>query len=172
MRTYHLTIFPLAAWAKKQIDKIRRFFLWKGEENANGGHCIVNWPSISKPKALGGLGVPELDKFGRAPQLQWLWQEWTDPSKPRAGSELPYKPVDRLLFNASTIVTGGDGMKTKFWHHSWVDGEAPRNIVPHLFELARRKNRFVQQELHNHAWIWALRGRITTATHVEESISL
>ena len=27
MPTYHLTVFPLAAWAKKKIDKIRRSFL-------------------------------------------------------------------------------------------------------------------------------------------------
>ena len=30
MPTYHLTMFPLAAWAKRKIDKIRRSFLWKG----------------------------------------------------------------------------------------------------------------------------------------------
>jgi hypothetical protein len=42
MPTYHLTIFLLAAWAKKKIDKIRRSFLWKGEKNANGEHCLVN----------------------------------------------------------------------------------------------------------------------------------
>ena len=33
MPMYHLTVFPLAAWAKKKIDKIRRSFLWKGDEN-------------------------------------------------------------------------------------------------------------------------------------------
>jgi hypothetical protein len=27
MPTYHLTVFPLAAWARKKIDKIRRSFL-------------------------------------------------------------------------------------------------------------------------------------------------
>lgn len=118
MPTYHLTVFLLAAWAKKQIDKIRRSFLWKGEENADGVHCLVNWPSVSKPKDLGGLGVPELDKFGRALRLRWLWQEWTDPSKLWVGPKVPCKPVDRLLFNASTIVTVGDGMKTQFWHHN------------------------------------------------------
>ena len=42
MPTYHLTVFPLVAWAKRKIDKIRRSFLWKGKENANGGHCLVN----------------------------------------------------------------------------------------------------------------------------------
>jgi hypothetical protein len=29
MPTYHLIVFPLAAWAKKKIDKIRRSFLWE-----------------------------------------------------------------------------------------------------------------------------------------------
>jgi len=53
--------------------------------------------------------------------------------------DLPYKPADRLLFNASTIVTVGDGKKAHFWHHSWLDGEAPKNLAPHLFELVKRK---------------------------------
>jgi hypothetical protein len=61
MPTYHLT-----AWARRKIDKIRGSFLWKGEENANDGHCLVNWPTATKPKDLGGLGVPDLDRFGRA----------------------------------------------------------------------------------------------------------
>jgi len=63
-------------------------------------------------------------------------------------------------------------MKTQFWHHSWLDGEAPRNLAPHLFGLVRRKNRLVQHELHNHTCIRALRARITTVTHVEEFVSL
>ena len=86
--------------------------------------------------------------------------------------DLPCKPADRLLFNASTIVTVGDGKKAQFWHHSWLDGEAPKNLAPHLFELVKRKNRTVQQELHNNCWILLLRGRITTATHLEEFVSL
>ena len=66
MPTYHLTVFPLAAWAKRKIDKIRRSFLWKGEENANSGHCLVNGPTVTRPKDLGALGVHDLDRFGRA----------------------------------------------------------------------------------------------------------
>jgi hypothetical protein len=129
-------------------------------------------PLASKPKELGGLGVPDLDKFSRELWLRWLWQDWVDPSKSWAGSELPYKPTNRLLFNASTIVTVGNGTKAQFWHHSWLEGEAPRNLAPQLFELVRRKNRSVQQELQNDGCIRSLRGKITTATHQEEFISL
>ena len=74
---YCITVFPLAVWARKKIDKIRRSFLWKGEGNANGGHCLVNWPTVCMPKDLGDMGVPDLERFGRALRLRWLWQEWT-----------------------------------------------------------------------------------------------
>jgi len=87
------------------------------------------------------------------------------------GCELPCKPSDRLLFNASTIVTIGNGAKAQFWHNSWLDGEAPRNLAPHLFQLVKRKNRSVQQELQNNKWIRSLQGKITTATQVEEFVS-
>jgi hypothetical protein len=37
-------------------------FVWKGDENANGGHWLTNQPMMSKPKGLRGLGVSDLDK--------------------------------------------------------------------------------------------------------------
>jgi hypothetical protein len=162
----------LAAWARKKIDKIRRSFLWKGEENANGGHCLVNWPTVTRPKDFGGLGIPDLEKFGRALRLRWLWQDWTDDSKPWAGSELPCNKADRLLFKASTVITIGDGAKARFWHDNWLDGEAPKNLAPHLFELVSRKNRSVQQELHNGRWMHYLRNRVNTTEYIEEFVSL
>ena len=86
--------------------------MWKGEENANGGHCLVNWQTVTRPKDLSGLGVLDLERFGRALRLRWLWQEWVDDSKPWSGSELPCTDVDRLLFNSSINITLGDGAKT------------------------------------------------------------
>jgi len=111
--------------------------------------------------------LPDLEKFGRALRLRWLWQEWVHKSKPWVGSDLPCNKADRLLFHASIIVMVGEGQKTRFWHNSGLEGEAPRNLASHLFQLVRRKNRTVQQELHNGAWIRSLRDKITTATHIE-----
>jgi hypothetical protein len=86
--------------------------------------------------------------------------------------DLPCNDVDRLLFNFSTTISLGDGAKARFWHSNWLDGEAPKYLAPNLFRLASRKNRTVQQELRNNNWICSLRGRITTATHIEEFVSL
>jgi hypothetical protein len=116
--------------------------------------------------------VIDLAKFSRALRLRWLWQEWTTVDKPWVGTAVPCNETDRLLFNASTVIHVGNGNKTRFWHHSWLDGEAPKNLAPHLFQLVRRKNKTVQQELTNDAWIETLRGEISTATQLQEFVSL
>ncbi|KAJ1286483.1 hypothetical protein BS78_03G355400 [Paspalum vaginatum] len=172
MPTYHLTIFPLSKWARNQIDKVRRSYLWKGKDNANGGHCLDNWPTVSRPKDLGGLGVLDLEKFGRALKLRWLWQEWTYDSKPWGGLQVPRNTYDRLLFQASTYVTVGNGAKAKFWRDAWLDGEAPYNLAPHLFALVKRKNRSMLQELTNTTWIKPLRRKIIMTVQIEEFVSL
>jgi hypothetical protein len=35
-----------------------------------GGHCLVNLRKVQQPKELGGLGVLDLELFGRALQLR------------------------------------------------------------------------------------------------------
>jgi hypothetical protein len=93
-------------------------------------------------------------------------------SKPWLGSELPCSDVDCILFNSSITITLGDGAKARFWHHNWLEGEAPRYLASNLFKLAPRKNRAVQHELWNNNWIRSLRERITSAVHIEEFMSL
>jgi hypothetical protein len=65
-------VFNLKKWAFKNLDKIRRNFLWEGAEQANGGHCLVQWAKVQKPKQLGGLGVLDLELFSRALRIRWL----------------------------------------------------------------------------------------------------
>ncbi|WVZ93250.1 hypothetical protein U9M48_039246 [Paspalum notatum var. saurae] len=106
MPTYHLTIFCLAKWARKKIDKVRHSFLWKGTDNAHGGHCLVNWPTICLTKNLGGLGVLDHDCFG-CPLRLYNSKTW-------AGLLIPCNNADRLLFQASISISIGNGKKTKF----------------------------------------------------------
>lgn len=60
----------------RDIDKIRRNFLWHGvaQKKIN----LANWETVCKTKNLGGLGVTDLIKFNRALILKWFWK-WESP---------------------------------------------------------------------------------------------
>jgi hypothetical protein len=53
---YHAMALDLAQGIIHVIDKIRRGFLWRGRKNAKGGHCLVAWKKVKRPKELGVLG--------------------------------------------------------------------------------------------------------------------
>jgi hypothetical protein len=73
--TYHARAIPLSKWARDKINKIARNFIWAGDdaEHASGGHALVNWKTVYRPKDLGGLGMTDLERSGRALCLRWPW---------------------------------------------------------------------------------------------------
>ncbi|PVH32720.1 hypothetical protein PAHAL_9G468800 [Panicum hallii] len=165
MPTYFLTVFRPQKWAIKKIDKLRRSFLWKGTAETNGGRCLVRWTKTMRPKKF-----VDLDLFGRALRLRWLWFQWTAPERPWVGTEPPVNAVDKQLFRASTTVTLGDGEMASFWQSSWMDGHAPMDLYPALYRLAWRKNRSVKEELMNQSWtrgLWRMETVSEMANFVE-----
>jgi hypothetical protein len=165
--TYFLTVFEPKKWVIKKMDKIRRSFLWKGADNANGGHCLVRWTKVKRPKKLGGLGVLDLELFSRALRLRWLWYQWSDPNRPWVGTDVPCGEADKQLFRACTCVTVGNGNRAKFWESAWLHGKAPRDLAPNLYKLAWRKNKSVSEDLMNDNWTRGL-WRLSTATELAE----
>jgi hypothetical protein len=49
----------------------------------------------------------------------------------------------------------------------WLDGVAPKELAPNLFQVARFNKRIVSSKLHNDSWIRNL-PNITTPTQLEE----
>jgi hypothetical protein len=145
MLTYFMTVFKMRKWAIARIDKFRRGFLWKGHEldNAHGGHCLVSWQIYTRPKKYGGLGIKDLEKFGKALRLRWLWFHWD--TKERSWKHLLKirDPIDRQLFFASTEIQVGDGKGTPFWEARWLHGAAPKDLAPNLYKIARFKSRLI-----------------------------
>ena len=96
MLIYLVLVLNLPQWALKEIDKVRRGFLWRGRKDARGGHCLLAWPKVKRflwrgrkdargghcllawPKVkrlpnLGGLGISHLQDMSWALRLRWLW---------------------------------------------------------------------------------------------------
>jgi hypothetical protein len=62
MPTFFMSTFMLSKWTIKEIDKIRRKFLWHGHKNQTRGIYVnpIAWHIVIKPKYIGGLGVLDL----------------------------------------------------------------------------------------------------------------
>ena len=81
---YLAMALDLPTWALKAIDKIRRGFLWKERKDIKGGHCLLAWSKVTRPEALGGLGISQLQQLNWALRMRWLWLHKTEPNKPWA----------------------------------------------------------------------------------------
>jgi hypothetical protein len=133
--TYHITVFELSKRALKKIDMIRRNFLWHCFEDRRQGQCLVNWKRVQRPKSLGGLGILDLERFGRALRLR-QWYVRKSRSKPWNGITIHSSAIEMTLFRTCTSTTLGNGETTSFWHDHWLIGSAPKHVAPLLFWLA------------------------------------
>ncbi|WVZ72900.1 hypothetical protein U9M48_021288 [Paspalum notatum var. saurae] len=157
----------------EEFDKLRKRFLWAGNENLTGGKCKVNWPTVSRPQDLGGLGVLDIHNFARALRLRWLWRRWDVPDAPWAGLEIPCNNTDRLLFAAATTIVLGDGAKTSFWHCAWAKGRCPKDIAPDIFAASRGRKLSVREALTDQAWVRRIDLQaIRTASHLHQFVDL
>ena len=130
MATFHISALSLPKWILRKVEKIIRGFLWQKEDQTqtSGGHSLVNWKTVCRPRRLGGLGIADHEGFGRALRLRWPWLQWMDPKRPWVGADLPCDQADMNLFRASTTITLGDGRKALFWHDNW-SGRGPLTLL-------------------------------------------
>jgi hypothetical protein len=136
----------------KEIDKLRRRFLWVGDQELSRGKCKVAWVRVCMPPSNGGAGIIELETFSRALRLRWLWYYWDDRNRPWKNFELPVDNVDISLFNTATLVEIGNGEKASFWTTRWLHGVALATVYPALFKHSRRKNITVKEARTDNKW--------------------
>lgn len=152
--TYYLTAPD--KWLIKKVDKLRKNFLWDADDGNIGGKSLVNWRQVCTPKRYGGLGVKNIECFGRALRLRWEWFRWGEEDRPWKGSDTPCNSTDKQLFASCTRIQLGDGNTAFFWTDRWLNGEAFSVSTPELFKLARFKKLTVKQGLHNNKWMTGL----------------
>ena len=72
MPIFQLISVKQPKWFIKQIDKMRRAFLWVGSDAVSGGKCLIKRSQVCSPLELGGLGIPDLICQGRALRVRSL----------------------------------------------------------------------------------------------------
>ena len=166
MLIYVASALDLPPWCLKAIDKIRRNFLWRGRKEANGGHCLIAWPKVARPKELGGLGILDLQRFGWALRVRWLWLGKTEPERPWSAFPIPVHNCAKSLFATAVHSEVGNGANIKFWTDRWLDGRSIEMLAPNLFACVPRRRvnkRTVQEALTNDKWLEDIQGHYSVA---------
>jgi hypothetical protein len=112
--TYLLTVLKPPKKFYKEFKKMRRPFLWAGDQELHGSKCKVNWSRACRPLKYGGLGVTELTYFSRALRLPWLWFRWKKPESPWCSLDMPIDCTNQALFAAATRVQVKNGRIASF----------------------------------------------------------
>jgi hypothetical protein len=68
-----------------------------------------------------------------------MWFQWKKKGRAWNKLDIPCDETDRDLFNASTIVTIGNGRTALFWSSTWINGSSAKSIALLLYQKARRK---------------------------------
>jgi len=168
--THTALAVSLSPWAIKCIDSIRRGFLWTGARSAKGGHCLLAWPRVCRPPELGGLGFVDLQRFGDALRMRWLWLKRTEESRPWQLLPDNRDPVVEALFHVSTFMELGDGRKALFWEDRWLQGKGLAEIAPCLYAAVSprdRKQKTVSSALCGDSWISDTSGALTVQVILE-----
>ncbi|KAJ3669510.1 hypothetical protein LUZ60_011460 [Juncus effusus] len=77
---YLMQTIKIPKWVIKQIERLMRAFLWKGNDPCNPGNCLLRWGRVKLPKESGGLGIANLETQNNALLLKWLWKLDKDPA--------------------------------------------------------------------------------------------
>lgn len=120
---------------------------------------------VQRPLQLGGLGVLDLELFGQALRLRWLWTQRLRvlSSPPR----LLHSKSSRGLaefFNRSVLIEIGNGKSVFFWTDRWLNNHSIAEMAPHLVDavpLRTRRSRTVADALHNINWRRDIKGPLT-----------
>ncbi|WVZ64648.1 hypothetical protein U9M48_014142 [Paspalum notatum var. saurae] len=145
-----MTALDLPKWMIRAIDKLR---------------------SVQTPLWFGGLGVLDLERFGWALRIRWLWFQKTDPSRPWTGLKVAVPKKASALFEAAVDTVVGNGRDTKFWTGRWVQGKTLAELAPNLFSTIAKKavqRRTVSQALDNRIWVSDIKGALTVQPDIPD----
>ncbi|OMO79278.1 hypothetical protein CCACVL1_13790 [Corchorus capsularis] len=130
-----MSLFPLPATVKAELDKIQRRFLCGGSNDLKKIHWI-NWNQVCKPKEIGGLDIVDLDLNNRGLLKKWVWRFGNERNSLWRMCNL----ILLLYISYGMTIIVGDGKNIKFWSDHWIGDSPLKLIFPRIFSLAVDKD--------------------------------
>lgn len=133
MMNFYLGIWSLSKAAIARVNRLLGDFIW-GKEGGKG--VRVGWSWCALPKALGGLGVPNIIAKGQALAAKWV-PKALDSSEPWAeffkahirGAEFKVSkgwsgvPIEDKVFGDGELEVRGDSWVKRLWF-AWVSAKS------------------------------------------------
>ncbi|KAJ4749319.1 RNA-directed DNA polymerase (reverse transcriptase)-related family protein [Rhynchospora pubera] len=141
---FFMSAFKMPFWVIKEIDKLRRNFLWGRSTGSTTGIPLLAWDRVCLPKHLGGMGVLNLKILNTSLLLKWLWRlfvlpnsQWSTLTRSMFASRVLTSPLSwtargsffwkdlltlRNIFSILTRFDLGSGRETLFWFSNWGNG--------------------------------------------------
>ncbi|KAK1646353.1 hypothetical protein QYE76_064158 [Lolium multiflorum] len=142
---FAMSLYMLFDSTHKAMDKPRCRFFWEGVGNKRKYH-MVDWATVCKPKAFGGLGILNTKLMNIALMLKWIWKLYQDAEGLWADIIRAKYLRGRDLFDGNVPVRGSqfwnsiqkikwyfklgakhgarNGRRTRFWLDWWT-GRGP-----------------------------------------------
>ncbi|KAK1669324.1 hypothetical protein QYE76_057483 [Lolium multiflorum] len=152
---YAMGLFLLHDGIHARFDTHRSKFFWEGAGPKRKYH-MVNWPTVCRPKELGGFGLLNTKIMNQALLLKWVWRLYqqedtiwvhlirakyrdaTDifSGNGHGGSQF-WKSFHRVkhLFKVGAKHLVRDGHRTNFWLDWWIESRPLMELFPHLFAI-------------------------------------
>ena len=169
-----MSLFPIPGSILKQIDRLRRRFLWEGNSLTHK-YSLVKWKSVTQPKFQGGLGIRNLQLHNKSLLMKWLWRYgqteagfWRDIIKAKYGIQDHWCPMESTEphgvgvwkhisnfkdnFFEEISFKAGNGLKIRFWQDRWLGNSRLKDYFPSLFQIASNKEATIAQYRDNNHW--------------------
>ncbi|KAI3784929.1 hypothetical protein L1987_44037 [Smallanthus sonchifolius] len=137
--TYFFSLYKAPEQVIRELDRLRRLFLWGGSED-QAKVCCVAWEKVIAPEKFGGLGLVIWAVHNNSRSWNFI------PIK--LSQSGPWKQIHGISarltlagLDLGRLIRGvlGCGRNILFWRDCWVDSVPFSDLYPSLFSLERRK---------------------------------
>nr|XP_051208064.1 uncharacterized protein LOC127323999 [Lolium perenne] len=168
---YAMGLFLLHDGIHARFDSHRSKFFWEGAGPKRKYH-LVNWPTVCRPKEVGGLGLLNTKNMNLALLLKWIWRlyqdedtiwtriiraKYVDASDLFSGFGHGGSPFWKSLHKIKHLFKVGakhevrNGIRTNFWKDWWIGRGPIMDSFPMLFAICDNQDISVAEALQHHS---------------------